>query len=282
MGSSEPSLSPIKERQKSDRMGSLHITIEKQRWQVALDSPIDLAIPLDFAGPQPNAFGLPKAEAVPFEAGDFVGDRSRGGPVNCFTISTNPHGNGTHTETARHIHSDAPTLASLRIPAFVPAWVATVPLEAREETLERYPIPTTKSDRVVTRKSLEKATKDVPKGFLEGLVIRTLPNPEKKRHQQHSGHHPGYLTIDAIEWIVTQEIQHLLVDLPSVDREDDQGQLAVHHLYWEQAWQRTITEMIYVPNNAPDGPYFLNLQVPRFVQDAAPSRPLLFTAKHAE
>ncbi|MBC8144638.1 MAG: cyclase family protein, partial [bacterium] len=39
---------------------------------------------------------------------------------------------------------------------------------------------------------------------------------------------------------------------------------------------RTITEMAFVPDAAADGSYVLNLQIPSFMLDAAPSRPLLF------
>jgi hypothetical protein len=38
----------------------------------------------------------------------------------------------------------------------------------------------------------------------------------------------------------------------------------------------TITEMIYVPNEVEDGQYVLDLQIPNFVADAAPSRPVLY------
>jgi hypothetical protein len=40
--------------------------------------------------------------------------------------------------------------------------------------------------------------------------------------------------------------------------------------------QRTITELALIPQSAPDGLYLLDLQVPRMLCDAAPSRPLLF------
>jgi arylformamidase len=37
--------------------------------------------------------------------------------------------------------------------------------------------------------------------------------------------------------------------------------------------------MIYVENKIVDGIYFLNLQIPNFFLDAAPSRPILFRVK---
>ncbi|MDP4818735.1 MAG: cyclase family protein [Flavobacteriales bacterium] len=115
---------------------------------------------------------------------------------------------------------------------------------------------------------------------VEALIIRTKPNDHSKTNRQYSGTNFPYLTIGAMQRIVDAGVQHLLVDLPSVDREEDGGALAAHHLFWnvpaEPNFQKTITELIYVPNEISDGNYILNLQVSNFANDAAPSRPMLF------
>ncbi len=60
------------------------------------------------------------------------------------------------------------------------------------------------------------------------------------------------------------KIEHLLIDLPSVDRESDGGKLEFHHAFWgvpnDPQFHKTITELIFVPNHIPDGDYILNLQ----------------------
>jgi hypothetical protein len=82
-------------------------------------------------------------------------------------------------------------------------------------------------------------------------------------------------------------VNHLLVDIPSVDRTFDEGKLSAHHIYWDVKQGshdvdtqnhslKTITEMIYVPDEVEDGVYLLNLQIAPFVSDASPSRPVLF------
>ena len=75
-------------------------------------------------------------------------------------------------------------------------------------------------------------------------------------------------------------IKHLLVDLPSVDKEKDDGELLAHHAFWDvhgtPRLDATITEMIYVPHEVADGSYILNLQIPSFDNDAAPSKPILY------
>ena len=67
----------------------------------------------------------------------------------------------------------------------------------------------------------------------------------------------------------------------------NQGKLSNHRLFWEapsgsrdltqaRAPHRTITELIFVLDEAHDGYYLLNLQIAPFLDDAAPSRPLIF------
>ena len=75
-------------------------------------------------------------------------------------------------------------------------------------------------------------------------------------------------------------MKHLLVDLPSVDREEDGGVLAAHHAFWDYPNQldrvRTISELLHVPTDVRDGEYLLEMQLPHFINDAAPSRSILY------
>lgn len=95
---------------------------------------------------------------------------------------------------------------------------------------------------------------------------------------------PAFFSIEAMEYLNTLGVQHLLVDMPSVDRLFDDGVLSSHHIFWEtkgteknkHTANKTITEMIYADNKIPDGYYLMNLQIPAFVADAAPCRPILF------
>ena len=84
----------------------------------------------------------------------------------------------------------------------------------------------------------------------------------------------------AAQWLADCGVQHLLIDLPSIDREEDEGKLLAHHAFWNYPSQprkeATISEMIYVDDSIPDGLYLLNLQVAAFRNDAAPSRPVLY------
>jgi kynurenine formamidase len=95
---------------------------------------------------------------------------------------------------------------------------------------------------------------------------------------------PSFLSIDAMEYIVSLGVKHLIVDTPSVDRLLDDGHLSAHNIFWETKGKefnpntknKTITEMIFASENIKDGSYLLNLQIPAFVSDAAPSRLILY------
>ena len=75
-------------------------------------------------------------------------------------------------------------------------------------------------------------------------------------------------------------MKHLLVDMPSVDKEKDDGQLLAHKAFWDVdgdvRMEATITELIYVPNRVKDGKYILNLLIAPFQNDASPSKPVLY------
>jgi hypothetical protein len=82
-------------------------------------------------------------------------------------------------------------------------------------------------------------------------------------------------------------VRHLLVDLPSVDPEEDGGALAAHRAFWglplgsQSASEArypgaSITELIQVPTDCVEGRYKLNLSLAPMQGDAVPSRPILF------
>jgi len=85
---------------------------------------------------------------------------------------------------------------------------------------------------------------------------------------------------EAAIYLREKEVEHLLIDLPSVDKEKDDGALVAHNAFWnakrDLRLKATITEFIYVRNAIEDGTYFLNLQVAPFENDASPSRPVLY------
>ena len=234
-------------------------------------TPHDISIPLDFKGEQPHAFHLPRAESHPFEAGGFVGDTRQGGGCNCETITFNPHGNGTHTECVGHVSDQRHPVASFLPTGLIPATLVTVAVTPAGPETEG----AREGDMVIARAELERAV----------ASLGEIPNGPAKLTAEYSGTNPPYVSREAMRFIRELGVDHLLVDLPSVDRESDDGALAAHRIFWEAdpldhdipgvPGRRTITEMIYAEEAIPDGIYMLDLQIPNFLLDAAPSRPLI-------
>ena len=242
------------------------------------DAAVDISIPLRFGGDQPNAFFLPHAAAVVAEGGEFLGDTRRGGSCNCETVTLNPHGNGTHTECVGHLSVNRLAVRDAVRELLVPCLLVSVDPQGDGEggfriTWEQL------DDEVRRHRGAMAVDTEIP-----ALAIRTLPNSTAKMEAEWSGNRPPYLAPAAAEWIRSRGVRHLLVDIPSLDREDD-PLLTAHRIFWElpadgpvegdPADGRTITEMIFVPDRLADGVYLLNIQVPPFMLDAAPSRPLL-------
>lgn len=272
-------------------MNGLEFTAGGRRWRALVGAPVDLAIPLRFdGGPQPSFFVDGPARSEPLHVGDFTGSVSSGASCNCFVQTLAPHCHGTHTECVGHVTRSPVTIAGLTPVAPALALVVSVhpePLgEARAATLAS---SAAASDQTITRAGLEQAARpwrDVP---FTAAVIRTLPNDVAKLGRAYSGSpSPApYFLPDAIQWLVERDVTSLVVDLPSLDRADDGGHLAAHRVYWglpagsqdagqAQRGQALVTELAFVPDTVPDGLYLLDLQVPAFAADAAPSRPVLY------
>ena len=261
---------------------------------VELGRPIDISIPLKFNGPQPNAFGVPRAVSEPCQAGDLVGDTRRGGSCNFEQYTFIPHCSGTHTECVGHITHQRISISECLRDVIVPALLVSVSVADADGVGESYVVPFGDADRVITRELLAGAFR--PPAELAGrdagppvaLIVRTLPNHDSKLTRAYGEEPlPPYFTTEAMEYIVESGFNHLLVDVPSIDRMSDEGKLANHRKFWnidlgsfetKQGTRvgSTITEFIFVPSSVSDGEYALNLQIASFAADASPSRPLLF------
>ncbi|HUF09734.1 MAG TPA: cyclase family protein [Rhodothermales bacterium] len=252
-----------------------------------LRSGVGIGIPLEFDAAQPNAFGAPPASAKPFSISGHVLDTAQGGSCNVSVVTVNPHCNGTHTESVRHITGDGPSVMEVVPTGLIGATLISVEPELGSATAEQYSPPKRLEDRIITKRGLESLCSVEDESFLEAVVVRTIPNDPEKLSHDYSERPGPYLSIEAIQLLLELGVSHLLVDTASVDRADDEGRMRVHRLWFGipdgtstiepgDASHRTITEMIYVPESLPDGPYLLQIQVAPFALDASPSRPVLF------
>ncbi len=235
-------------------------------YKADLSDGIDISIPLIPGSDAPNCFWAPHFTVDPVRSGDWVGDTLQGGGVNFKNIHLNPHGNGTHTECVGHIATEPITINEVLTDYHHVAQVISI-----------YPQAMDNGDKVITKSQLENS---IRKECPNALIIRTLPNSDDKKRRIYSGTNPPYIHHEAVKYIVDQGIQHLLLDLPSVDREQDDGLLLAHKAFWSYPStidnKKTITEMVFVNNNAPDGLYLLNIQIASFELDASPSKPIIY------
>jgi len=241
------------------------IQYNSRKLKVDLSQPLDISIPIKGGDSNVNAWyiGAPKIEPEVFD-GDTI-SVEKGASVNFNTITFNPHSHGTHTETVGHITKKVYSINKNLKQFFFLAEVISVAPEKQGE------------DYVISAKQLQFALGNKKR---EALVVRTMPNTNDKKSKQYSHTNWTYFQEDAIKLLVKKGIKHLLIDLPSVDREEDGGELRGHNAFWNTKGKlrldATITEFIYVSNKIEDGCYMLNLQIAPFENDASPSKPILY------
>jgi len=236
--------------------------------------PLDISIPLSNTINNPKAWYVDQPKFEPVRTDQYTGSVSEGGSVNFRDIYFNPHGHGTHTECLGHITKDVHSINRVLTSYFFKAQVITIkPIEIKNNDGQ--------IDFVITPEQLNNLDLNC-----EALIIRTSPNEVYKKSKNYSSTNPTYLDVKCVATLFKHGIDHLLIDLPSVDRENDNGELAFHHAFWEVPenpnFKRTITELIYVEDAILDGNYLLNLQTAPFENDATPSRPVLFAINTKE
>lgn len=246
--------------------------------EVNFSEPIDISIPLTNTDKNPIAWYIEKPVIEPVRFGDWIGKVSEGSSSTNFNnIFFNPHGHGTHTECLGHItHQVYSVNQALKQFLFLAELVSVAPEWQTE-------------DWVITKNQIQKALAGKTP---EAIIIRTLPNDDYKLSQNYSNTNPPYLEDVAAAYLREMGVHHLLIDLPSVDKEHDDGKLVAHKAFWnvkdvkdlnaDARMNATITEMIFVGDEVADGSYLLNLQIAPFENDASPSKPVLYAILNQE
>ncbi|WP_347070220.1 cyclase family protein [Flavobacterium sp. WV_118_3] len=246
---------------------------KNQDFEVNLAQPIDISIPITNTDQNPIAWYIEKPVIEPVRFGDWIGKVSEGkSSTNFNNIFFNPHGHGTHTECLGHITRDFYSINQSLQQFFFTAELVSIQPEQQGD------------DWVITKAQIATALGDKKP---EAIVIRTLPNAAEKKSRNYSNTNPPYLDEAAATFICETGIEHLLIDLPSVDKEHDEGKLLAHKAFWnvtdvgnlnsDARTTATITEMIFVKDTISDGSYLLNIQIASFENDASPSKPILYT-----
>lgn len=242
------------------------IKYNSNTYTIDLKKPIDISIPLQASKKNLNAWYIDAPRIEPVKDGEWTASVAEGACINFNDIYFNPHGHGTHTECVGHITEKVHSINQHLKHFFFLAEVITV-------APENY-----KGDFVISKKQIQYALGNKKR---DAIVIRTIPNMKDKLSKQYSNTNPPYLLEDGAKYLKEKGVKHLLIDLPSVDKEKDDGELLAHHAFWNTngklRMDATITEFIFVPNTVNDGTYFLNLQIAPFENDASPSKPVLYS-----
>ena len=238
---------------------------------IDLSKPFDISLPLSNTDQNPIAWYIEKPVIEPVNLENWVGKVSEGSSTNFNNIFFNPHGHGTHTECLGHITNEFYSINQCLKHFFFMAELVSISPEDRN------------GDFVITKNQIENSLNGKTP---EAIIIRTLPNISEKKSKNYSHTNPPYLLEEAAIYIREIGIKHLLIDLPSVDREEDAGKLLAHKAFWnvknttilnnDARLDCTITELIFVNDSFSDGTYLLNLQIASFENDASPSKPILY------
>jgi arylformamidase len=265
----------------------LSVNINDKDYFIDVSEPIEISVPINFNGEQPNTYDVEIASAQAYQAGDIIGDTRKGGSCNFEKYIIIPHCNGTHTECVGHITDKRIYINDVLKSILIQGELITVEPVNADKTKDNYDPKFNSTDKAITRESIEKKIRKDDN--IKALMIRTLPNDDSKKSRRYMQDEPPIFSNDAMEFINELGIEHLLVDMPSVDRTFDEGKLTNHHIFWNVAQGshetdnnhslKTITEMIYASNEIKDGKYLVNIQIPDWKSDAAPSRVFLYELK---
>lgn len=234
-------------------------------FRVDLSKPLDISIPLQASEENPLAWYQNKPTIEPVKMDDWTGKVSEGASVNFNNVFFNPHAHGTHTECFGHISEEFYSVnEALKTFFFLAEVISVIPEKINE-------------DEIISEESIVKALNvKTP----EAVVIRTLPNNAGKKSKHWSDTNWPFLYEKAALFLREIGVKHVLIDLPSVDKEKDEGKLLAHKAFWNYPENPrldcTITELIYIPESVRDGSYLLNLQIASFHNDASPSKPILY------
>jgi arylformamidase len=229
-----------------------------------------------------NAFFMPLPQAQTLEFEDqFVGDVERGGSCNVDILSFVPHGI-THLETSAHILSAASAPPTVKdIPPQHLSGIALlidlthletkpgsrIPWDAVEEKLKQNVLPVSML-AIKTRASLLPPDYD----FSGNDFLSVSPSAARGIHDYEVTVHRNADPSTALQ----RRIDCLILDLPSIDPEEDQGKLLAHRNYFglpetghdaSDLERRVLVELARF-NNLSEGYFFVTVTPPLFQANA--------------
>jgi len=247
----------------------LQIKYNSKEYFISSKNAVDLSIQNNFSGNAPIFYNASQPSNEPLISKNFIGDVKQGGSCNVPVVSLNIHCTGTHTECAGHVNNSNVSIVDICPVGLIPALLITVEPELTSETDESYHARWD-GEFVITKQSIQKKIDQSH----SALIIRTIPNDKSKISRNYDKITAPFFTHQAIDYIASAGVEHLLVDLPSVDKADDEGKLGNHKRFFK--YGKTISEMLFINDSIDDGFGFLQIQIPNWALDAVPSRPIFY------
>ena len=247
----------------------MQIKYNSKEYFISSKNAVDLSIQNNFSGNAPIFYNASQPRNEPLISKNFIGDVKQGGSCNVPVVSLNIHCTGTHTECVGHINNSNVSIVDICPVGLIPALLITVEPELTSETNESYHARWD-GELVITKQLIQKKVDQSH----SALIIRTIPNDKSKILRNYDKMRAPFFTHQAIDYIVSEGVEHLLVDLPSVDKADDEGKLGNHKRFFK--YGKTISELLFINDSIDDGFGFLQIQIPNWALDAVPSRPIFY------
>ena len=247
----------------------MQIKYNSKEYFISSKNAVDLSIQNNFSGNAPTFYNASQPSNKPLISKNFIGDVKQGGSCNVPVVSLNIHCTGTHTECEGHVSNSNVSIVDICPVGLIPALLITVEPELTSETDESYHARWD-GELVITKQSIQKKVDQSH----SALIIRTIPNDKSKISRNYDKITAPFFTHQAIDYIASAGVEHLLVDLPSVDKADDEGKLGNHKRFFK--YGKTISELLFINDSIDDGFGFLQIQIPNWALDAVPSRPIFY------
>lgn len=236
-----------------------------KQYNCNLKEGIDLSSTLAKTGDEIRAWYVSESTKKAVEGDGWIGSVKEGSPVNFYNIAFNPHGNGTHTEGFGHISKGWESVNDqLKEFHFIAHFVILEPKQLN-------------GDWIIDWESIDHKITDWD---FEALIVKA-GNYSAGHDFSHSN--PPYFDAEMIAKLRDKGIKHILTDLPSVDKEEDEGKMSAHKAWWnypeKPRAEATISELLCIVDSTLEGKYLLNLQMAPFHNDASPSRPVIYPLK---
>ena len=247
----------------------MQIKYNSKEYFISSKNAVDLSIQNNFSGNAPTFYNASQPSNKPLISKNFIGDVKQGGSCNVPVVSLNIHCTGTHTECEGHVNNSNVSIVDICPVGLIPALLITVEPELTSRTDESYHARWD-GESVITKQSIKKKIHQSH----SALIIRTIPNDKSKISRNYDKIRAPFFTHQAIDYIASEGVEHLLVDLPSVDKADDEGKLGNHKRFFK--YGKTISELLFINDSISDGFGFLQIQIPNWSLDAVPSRPIFY------